>query len=90
MRWALAHDQATKLICVKGIEIIQCPVEIAKGIKNPTEQQGFRNAYLRDGRAMIRWMSWLETKLIKENRQLGEWAAGQALARFRAQEALFV
>src|SRR5690242_5141818 len=35
------------------IDIIPCPVEPLKGIKNPVEQQGYRNAYLRDGRAMV-------------------------------------
>jgi hypothetical protein len=35
------------------IDIIPCPVEPLKAIKNPIEQQGYRNAYLRDGRAMV-------------------------------------
>ena len=65
-------------------------MEVAKAIKNPTEQQGFRNSYLRDGRAFIRWLSWLENKLMKENREVGEWAASQTLARFRAQEELYM
>ncbi|ORX38297.1 peptidase M24, structural domain-containing protein [Kockovaella imperatae] len=76
--------------CGDDIRLIQCPVELAKAIKNPTEQEGFAAAYLRDGRAMVRWFSWLETKLMKEGRELGEWSAGQALIRFRAQEDLYV
>ncbi|CAD6568445.1 MAG: hypothetical protein TREMPRED_004541 [Tremellales sp. Tagirdzhanova-0007] len=70
-------------------EIIPCPVDIAKAVKNPVEQQGFRNAYLRDGRAMVRWMAWLDTKLVKEQRSLGEWVAVQTLTRFRRQEEMF-
>ena len=35
------------------IDIITCPVEAAKAVKNATEIQGFRNAYLRDGAATV-------------------------------------
>ncbi|ORY29687.1 peptidase M24, structural domain-containing protein [Naematelia encephala] len=68
------------------IEIIECPVETLKGVKNPTEQQGFRNAYLRDGRAMVRWMAWLDWKTNQEKRPVREWAAAQVLTRFRREE----
>lgn len=34
-------------------------------------------------------MSWLEDKLIKEKRQVGEWAGAQGLTRFRRQEEHF-
>ena len=37
----------------------------------------------------VRWMYWLETKLLKEKRQLGEWVAVQTLTRFRRQEDMF-
>lgn len=37
-----------------GVETIACPIEIAKCLKNPVEVQNFKNAYLRDGRAMVR------------------------------------
>ncbi|WRT68589.1 uncharacterized protein IL334_005567 [Kwoniella shivajii] len=71
------------------IEVIPCPVDKLKGVKNETEQQGFRNAYLRDGRAMVRWIAWLENMLLKENKKIGEWAAAQTLTRYRAKEDLF-
>ena len=77
-------------VTLQDVQVIQCPVEVAKAIKNPIEIQGYRNCYLRDGRAMVRWLSWLGTKLMKENREIGEWAAGQTLARFRMREDLFV
>jgi Xaa-Pro aminopeptidase len=63
--------------------------------------QNFRNAYLRDGRAMVsfphpqlpnsqvRWLSWLEDKLVKENKEIGEWAAAAVLTRFRRQENMY-
>lgn len=35
------------------IDITPCLVEAAKAIKNETEIQGFRNAYLRDGAATV-------------------------------------
>lgn len=35
------------------IDIIPCPIEEAKAIKNEVEIQGIRNAYLRDGRATV-------------------------------------
>ncbi|KAK4686436.1 Xaa-Pro aminopeptidase, partial [Tremellales sp. Uapishka_1] len=71
------------------IQIIPCPVDLAKGVKNKVELQGFRNAYLRDGRAMVRWMYWLEKMLVKDERRVGEWAAAQQLAGFRRREDRF-
>lgn len=35
------------------IDIIACPIEDAKAIKNQVEIQGMKNAYLRDGRATV-------------------------------------
>ncbi|WVQ95119.1 hypothetical protein IAU59_002213 [Kwoniella sp. CBS 9459] len=82
--WALAQS-----IKPSSVEIIPCPVDRLKGVKNPTEQQGFKNAYLRDGRAMVRWIAWLEKTILKEQRKVGEWAAAQTLTRFRRREELF-
>lgn len=36
-----------------------CPVSVMKIMKNPTEIAGFRNAMLRDGIAMVKWLKWL-------------------------------
>lgn len=58
-------------------------------IKNATEQEGFRQSYLRDGRAMVRWIAWLQGLLLKEKREVGEWAAVQTLTRYRRQEEHF-
>ena len=71
------------------VEIIPCPVDAAKGIKNKTEIQGFRNAYLRDGRAMVRWFAWLEKRIVEEKKATGEWDAAQVLTRNRQREKLF-
>ena len=40
---------------VKG----QSPVPMMKAVKNAAEQEGFRHAMLRDGIAMVKWLSWL-------------------------------
>ncbi|WWD19234.1 hypothetical protein CI109_103692 [Kwoniella shandongensis] len=82
--WALAEACSPS-----AVEIIPCPVDKLKAIKNPVEQQGYRNAYLRDGRAMVRWMAWLEKTILKEERKVGEWAAAQTLTRYRAKEEHF-
>ena len=87
------------------IDIIPCPIEDAKAVKNQVEIQGMRNAYLRDGRAtvcttlpfcterrltgQVRFLSFMNDKLLKEKRPVGEWAAGQMLTRFRRQEDKF-
>ncbi|WWC63493.1 uncharacterized protein I303_106096 [Kwoniella dejecticola CBS 10117] len=82
--WALAEACSPS-----EVEIIACPVDKLKGVKNITEIQGFRNAYLRDGRAMVRWMAWLEKMLLQEKKKVGEWAAAQTLTRFRGREEMF-
>ncbi|KGB76262.2 cytoplasmic protein [Cryptococcus deuterogattii R265] len=82
--WALA-----KACSPHGITTITCPIDILKAVKNPVEQQNFRNAYLRDGRAMVRWLAWLEKMLLKDERKVGEWAAAQGLTRERRKEDYF-
>jgi len=37
-----------------NVKTIDCPVDKAKAIKNETEIEGFRKAYLRDGAATVR------------------------------------
>ncbi|OCF57628.1 cytoplasmic protein [Kwoniella mangroviensis CBS 10435] len=81
--WALADA------CKSDIEVIPCPVDRLKAVKNETEIQGFKNAYLRDGRAMVRWITWLEKILVQEKKKVGEWAAAQTLTRYRRREELF-
>jgi Xaa-Pro aminopeptidase len=72
------------------VDILQpCPVDVLKGVKNGTEIEGARNAYLRDGRAMVRWMAWLEQKILQDGRPVGEWVAAQGLLRYRKLEENF-
>lgn len=49
-----------------------------KAIKNATEIEGFRQAHLRDGIALVRYFSWLEGRL----------ASGEAITEFGAAEEL--
>ncbi|GAA5886886.1 hypothetical protein JCM16303_006749 [Sporobolomyces ruberrimus] len=63
------------------IEIVKSPVETAQAIKNSTELQGLRNAYLRDGVAWTRWAAWLEETIGK--REVIEWEAAEKLTEYR-------
>ena len=41
-------------------DIIECPVEAIRMIKNPAEQEGFRRAMANDGVAMVKFLRWLD------------------------------
>lgn len=34
-------------------------------------------------------MAWMENRLVKEGKDIGEWAAAQVLARYRRQEDMY-
>lgn len=57
-------------------------VEEWKAIKNSTEIEGLRNAYLRDGLAYVRWIAWLEDKM-GQGYDITEYEAGWRLTEFR-------
>ena len=59
------------------------PLILARGIKNETEVQGFRQAHIRDGVAMVKFLRWLD-----ENRDGGltEIDAVRKLEAFRAED----
>lgn len=50
------------------------PILLAKAIKNPVELDGMRKAYLRDGRATVRWIAQLK-KMIHSGERVDEWEA---------------
>ncbi|GHJ86035.1 hypothetical protein NliqN6_2437 [Naganishia liquefaciens] len=85
--WGLVHQ--IKMATSEKIDIITCPVEAAKAVKNATEIQGFRNAYLRDGAATVRWMAWLDEQIKNHGRKIGEWEAGEKLTEFRSHEQFY-
>lgn len=64
-----------------------CPITLMKALKNPTEQQGMREAHIHDGLAVIKFLSWLE-----QNWQDGitELSAQAKLEAFRRENPLCV
>lgn len=57
-------------------------VDTLKAVKNQTEIEGMRDAYLRDGASCVMWMAWLEDKLAK-GYEVTEWEAAQRLTEYR-------
>ena len=54
------------------------PIADLKGIKNEVEIEGFRQAHLRDGSALVRYFSWLERRL----------ASGEPISEYQAADKL--
>jgi Xaa-Pro aminopeptidase len=57
------------------------PITLMKAIKNTTEIQGARNAHIRDGAALCRFLMWLED--ASQNIPLDEMRIAQQLLAFR-------
>lgn len=63
------------------------PITMFKAIKNKTEIKGFKDAHVRDGVAMVKFLSWLNQAVEKS--QVTELSASKKAAEFRAQGKLF-
>ena len=63
-------------------------VDEMKAIKNNTEIDGMRNAYLRDGASFVRWLAWLEDKLAK-GYEITEYEAASRLTEYRRKNDLY-
>jgi Xaa-Pro aminopeptidase len=63
------------------------PVIAAKAAKNESELNGFREAHIRDGVAMVRFLRWLEENLGKM--EITEISASDKLESFRAGQKYF-
>ncbi len=63
------------------------PIPAMKAVKNAAEIRGFRNAMLRDGVAMVRFLKWLKPAVEAGGQT--EMSVTQKLARLRAEQALF-
>ncbi len=59
-----------------------------KGIKNTTEQEGFKTAMIKDGIAMVKFIHWLEKSVPSGN--ITELSAAKKLKAFRAENDTFV
>ncbi|KAH9811976.1 Xaa-Pro dipeptidase [Melampsora americana] len=60
-----------------------------KSIKNPTELNGFRNAYVRDALAWCRWSAWLESQILS-GKEINEWDAAIKFDQIRSQHPMFI
>ncbi len=65
----------------------QDPCTIMKSRKNPIEIEGMRQAHIRDGVAVTRFLSWLNHKAISGD--VDELLASQMLLKFRSQNKYF-
>ena len=59
------------------------PLILLRGIKNEVEVEGFRNAHVRDGVAMVKFLHWLEENWMND---ISEIDAVQRLEAFRAED----
>ncbi len=68
-------------------KIISDPVTALKACKHPAELQGVRDAHIRDGAALTRFLAWLSQEAPKGT--LDEVSAAARLTAFRAEDNLF-
>lgn len=71
-------------------EVIEAesPVKRMKSIKNETEIAGFKQAMLKDGIAMVKFLYWLDSQLA-EGGMLTECSVAEKLTSLRAEQTLF-
>jgi len=62
------------------------PVQLPKSIKNPVEIEGMRQAHLRDGAALVRFLRWVKTRAVEEG--ANELSAAERLSGLRADTGL--
>ena len=63
------------------------PVPAMKAVKTPAEQQGFRQAMLRDGIALVRFLRWLKPAVAAGGQT--EMSIGRKLTELRAEQPLY-
>ncbi len=66
-----------------AVEESASPIGLWKAVKNPTEIEGMRQAHIKDGLAMERFLYWLE-KSVESGREISEWDASVTLGSLRA------
>ncbi len=64
------------------------PIVLKKAIKNPIEIEGFRQACVIDGIAMVKFFYWLEQEIVQ--REITETEAAEKLSAIRAEHADYV
>lgn len=63
----------------------ESPVAFWRAIKNEAEQNGFREAHVRDGVAMVRFLCWLDKQDLTQG-QITEITVDKVLTAFRAEQ----
>ena len=69
-------------------QLINCPIDKFKAIKNPYELSGFKNAHLKDGLAILKFLFWFE-KNVNSNK-LTEICLSQKLFDIRSLDKTFI
>ncbi|KAF9263733.1 Creatinase/aminopeptidase [Marasmius fiardii PR-910] len=69
--------------------VLPSHAEHMMSIKNTTELEGMKRAYLRDGVAFTRFLAWLEAKL-SDGYDITEWEAAHRLTEFRRTQKHFM
>ncbi|ORY25163.1 peptidase M24, structural domain-containing protein [Naematelia encephala] len=72
-----------------NVEVRRSMIEEAKARKNATEIEGFRQANVRDGAALVRYFAWLEEALVK-GEVWTEYDAATILENYRRRNELFM
>ncbi len=74
---------------VKANEIIRkpSPVPVMKAVKNEVEQQGIRNAMLKDGIALVKWLRWLKPAVEAGGQT--EMSVNRKLEQLRSEQPLY-
>ena len=67
---------------------IPSPIDLMKSVKNETELNGFRNAMIKDGAALVKFYMWLEQAVPAG--KVNEVTVAEKLIEYRSQQELFV
>ena len=76
----------------KKISILkkQGPIALMKAAKNSIELEGTRNAHIRDGVALSKFLCWIEDEVASKGREPTECEAADVLDALRAKQELYV
>jgi Xaa-Pro aminopeptidase len=87
---AWTNVKLTRRLAAAGAKVVEGtePCILAKAVKNDTELQGARNAQIRDGAAVIRFLAWLDDA-IASGRKITELEAAAALEAERRKDPFY-
>jgi len=86
----LVHLGFLEHIKAGGARLVEVddPILALKAVKNPIEAEGMRRSQIRDGRAVIRFLHWLDG--LPLDGSVSEWDLAERLAQERSQDPLFL